>query len=74
MDISEKCGSTFVLLHMYSFMKPKSKYSDDIGSKQVQTEVLVDGQNISNYSLLRRTVDYDLARVSLSYIKNRKTA
>ena len=36
--------------------------SDDMGSKQVCIEVPVDDQTISKYSLVRRTVDYDVAR------------
>ena len=36
-------------------------------SKQVRTEVLVDGQTISKYSLVGRTVDYDAERKSLFY-------
>ena len=36
-------------------------------SKQIHTEVPVDGQTISKYSLVRRTVDYDAARNSSFY-------
>ena len=38
---------------------------DDMGSKHVHTEVPVDSQTISKYSLVRRTVDSDAARKSL---------
>ena len=40
---------------------------DDMGSKQVRTEVLVDGQTISKYSLVGRTVDLAAALKSLFY-------
>ena len=36
-----------------------------MGSKKVRTEVLVDGQTISKYSLVGCTVDSDAARKSL---------
>ena len=38
-----------------------------MGSKQVRTEVPVDGQTISKYSLVGRTMDYDAAHKSLFY-------
>ena len=41
--------------------------SDDMVSKQVRIEVPVDGQTISKYSLVGRTVDYDVACKSLLY-------
>ena len=40
---------------------------DDIGSKQVRTEVPVDGQTIIKYSLVGRTMDLTVARQSLLY-------
>ena len=40
---------------------------DDMGIKQVCTEVLVYGHTISKYSLVGRTVDSDAARKSLVY-------
>ena len=40
---------------------------DDMGSKQVHTEVPVDGQTFSKYSLVRRTVDSDASHDSSAY-------
>ena len=40
---------------------------DDMSSKQVRTEVPVDGQTVSKYSLVSRTVDLAAARNSLFY-------
>ena len=40
---------------------------DDMISKQVRTEVPVDGQTISKYSFVRRTVDSAAARKSIFY-------
>ena len=40
---------------------------DDMDSKQVRTEVPVDGQTISKYSLVGRTVDFAAARKSIFY-------
>ena len=40
---------------------------DDISSKQVRTEVPVEGQTISKYSFVSRTVDSAVARKSLFY-------
>ena len=40
---------------------------DDMGSEQGHTEVPVNCQTISKYSLVGRTVDYDVARKSLLY-------
>ena len=44
-----------------------SDLNDDMGSKQVRTEVPVDGQTISKYSLVGCTVDLDAVRKSLFY-------
>ena len=41
--------------------------TDDMGSKQAYTEVLVYGQTISKYLLVGRTVDSDTACKSLLY-------
>ena len=38
-----------------------------MGSKQVHTDVPVDGQTIIKYSLVHRTVDYESVRKSLFY-------
>ena len=38
---------------------------DDISSKQVRTEVPVDGQTVSNYSFVSRSMDSSVARKSL---------
>ena len=46
----------------------------DMGSKQVRTEGLVDGQAISKYLLVGCTVDSAVARKSLFYHYNNKTA
>ena len=49
--------------------RPHLRYfmDDDMGSKQVCTEVLVDVQTISKYSRVGRTVDSDAARKTLFY-------
>ena len=41
--------------------------SDDMGNKKVRTEVPVDGQTISKYSLVGHTVYLAVARKSLFY-------
>ena len=41
--------------------------SDDMGSKQVRTEIPVGDQTISKYSLVGHTVDSDAGRKSLLY-------
>ena len=41
--------------------------TDDMGSKQVHAEVPFDGQTISKYSLVRRTMDLAAERKSLFY-------
>ena len=45
----------------------ESNLNDDMGSKQVRTEVTVDEQTIGNYSLVGRTMDLAAARKSLLY-------
>ena len=40
---------------------------DYMSSKQVRIEVPVDGQTVSKYSFVSRTVDSDAARKSLFY-------
>ena len=40
---------------------------DDISSKQVRTEVPVDGQTVSKYSFVSHTMDSAAARKSLFY-------
>ena len=40
---------------------------DDMSNKQVRTEVPVDGQTVSKYSFVSRTVDLAAARKSLFY-------
>ena len=41
--------------------------TDDMSSKQVRTEVPVDGQTVSKYSFVIRTVDSAAERKSLLY-------
>ena len=41
--------------------------ADDMISKRVRTEVPVDGQTVSKYSFVSRTVDSDVARKPLFY-------
>ena len=50
-----------------SFSERKICVPDDMSSKQVRTEVLVDGQTVSKYSFVNRTADSAAARKSLFY-------
>ena len=48
-------------------MNTRKGGDDDMSSKQVRTEVPVDGQTIIKYSFVSRTVDSAVARKSLFY-------
>ena len=51
----------------YMLLQPDN---DDMSSKEVRTEVPIDGQKVSKYSFVSRTVDSAAARNSLFYHYN----